>query len=66
MDLSSRGGTVALLGTLLVNSCFSLLLRHTERHNNDEDGDCDDDGDGDCDDAVMMMVMVLDQYYWWR
>ena len=47
MDLSSRGGTVALLGTLLVNSCFSLLLRHTERHNNDEDGDCDDDGDGD-------------------
>ena len=39
MDLSSRGGTVALLGTLLVNSCFSLLLRHTERQNNDEDGD---------------------------
>ena len=31
MDLSSPGGTVGLLGTLLVNSCFSLLLRHTER-----------------------------------
>ena len=43
MDLSSRGGTVALLGTLLVNSCSSLLLRHTERHNNDEDGDGDDE-----------------------
>ena len=39
MDLSSPGGTVALLGTPLVNSCFSLLLRHTERHNNDEDDD---------------------------
>ena len=37
MDLSSRGGTVALLGTLLVNSCFSLLLRHTENNGEDDE-----------------------------
>ena len=37
MDLSSRGGTVELLGTLLVNSCFSLLLRHTENNGEDDE-----------------------------
>ena len=43
MVITISAGATAQHVTPLVNSCSSLLLRHTERHNNDEDGDGDDE-----------------------